>query len=438
MYFVFGHGLIAADTESRYFPQAEKLSESLANFFQQTGPAYSLFLLFFKKLTNNMVWGPVLFQHILGIISALLVFFYFKRVNLILAFFVAVLVYSGSIAMWLEHTVLRESLGAFFLVLLVVLTHWAVRRKKYLSFIFGFPAGLAGIILFFLKIEFLPLFLLMPLILLFLKKGEDFNPLERGGSFFRWLAGYLCPLLIVFVLYAAALGAPRIGTTYDSFFNIAYHSLIPDVFYYNNSKYPELLKSYQKALEDNQETAGNSHGKVSQLMKYFYQATQDYLALHPETKLSMLQLMDRLYVDMMINNPAVYLKSSLINFKNHLLGIAELNTMALKGRITTQIPILDTALRFYNISLIWFHLALFWLFLPSLLFLFVGWKRLPQEVLMAFLVSFAHIFILTFIADPAHRFRYAVDPFLYFFQLYLIAIFLKTLLSRCPALIFKK
>ncbi len=140
---------------------------------------------------------------------------------------------------------------------------------------------------------------------------------------------------------------------------------------------------------------------------------------------------------MMIKNTPVYLKSFVINLKNQLFGIAELNTLVHKNKITemsdnkiAEGSFLYTIFRDYNIGMVFLHLALFWLFLPSLVFLAIKWRTLPIEIIIAFFVSLIHIFVLAFFSNPAHRFRYPIDPFLYFLQLYLILILLKTVFLK--------
>lgn len=430
IYPLFGPGIVGTDAEDRYFLQAEKLSESFSSFFSQTGPAYSLFLLFFKKINNDMVTGPVFFQHIFGIISGVLIFYYFKRINLPLAFIVTILSYSSWIALWLEHTILREALVSFFVVLLAILLSLTAKDKKYFKFLFGFLAGVTGLTLIFLRIEFIALFLATPLILLIIRKKNSPELRFWNRMSLKWILGYVFPLVIVYAAYVAASRPLRTEIPYGSLFNISYHSLNSEVFYYKNSQHPALLKGYQEVLEAN-------NGRVSKSMAKFYETTEEYLVEHPELKFSTLQIMDRLYLEMITKNTLAYLKSSLLNLKNHLIGIVELNTLASRDKIS-GIRVVDELIQVSNSGLRLFHLILFWLFLPSLPFLFIKWRTLPSEVIIAFFIGAIHLFVLTVFSNPAHRFRYPIDPFLYFLQLYLILYFLKTLSSKTVRLFVHK
>lgn len=424
VYSMFGKGMVSTDAEQRYFPQVKELSESLTNLFHQNGPFYSLFLFLFEKINVDMVAGPVFVQHILGIITALLVFFYFRKVNLILAFFVAVFTYSSWVSLWIEHTILRDSLAAFLLVSLITLISLSAKKVKYFNFYFALLSGSIITILTFTRIEFGALLVLMPLILFILKKREFPDFKIRDKAFFKWNVGYLLPVFVFLILKITVPSqAPESKTSYDSFFRIAYLNLIPEAFYYDGSDYPELLKEYQKVLE----TSGNkfeSNDKNREVIGKFHEVTEKYLSEHPETSLSMLQIMDKVYIEIMTKNTLVYSKSFLINVKNQILGISELQSLITKYKLSESSRV-DRALRDYNIGMVWFSILLFWLSLISLPFLFIKWKTLPLELVISFFVSFVQVGVLALLADANHRFKYPIDPFIYFLQFSLIIFMLE-------------
>ena len=256
LYPVFGEGIVGTDAERRYLPQATELLQSFDNFLFQISPAYSLFLLFFKKIGVDIVACAVLVQHIIGIITAFLVFHYFKKINLFLAAFTTVFVYSGWLALWVEHTILRESLSAFFFVLLVLLFTIAIKKEEYFRPCYAFLTGLIGLILVFFRLEFILLVVLFPLIFLFTRKEKLFSV----RKFLKWNLGYFLPIFVVFLVCGAIiLGDQKeeklqygflFGLSYHS---MAYHDFLPKIFYYQNSCYPELLEKYQSALEADQE-----------------------------------------------------------------------------------------------------------------------------------------------------------------------------------------
>jgi hypothetical protein len=421
----FGAGIVGTDAEFRYFPQVEELSKSFLSFFNQTGPLYTLFLLVFGKLTGNLVAFPVLLQHILGIVSAFLVFYYFKKVNLLLAFIVTVFSFSVPMAIWLEHTILREALFSFFLVLLVLLLFLEAKDDKYLKFSFGLLAGLLGLILIFLRIEIIILVVLIPLILFLIKKRKSPDFKFKDRAFLKWILGYFCLFFIVFILYNIFPKKPKIIEEYGSYFSVAFYSLRAETFYYKNSQYPELLERYQKIFKNPSEKAGGSINEI-------YKETQNYLSEHPEIKLSLSEIIDKIYLEIITKNTRLYLKSFFINLKNQLMGIAELNSSVTKDRykMVSGIYLIDKLLLFFNFFMLFLSQVLFWLFLPALPFFFKKWKTLPDEVIISFLIGAIHILVLAFFANPAHRFRYALDPFIYFAQLYLILIFLNALISK--------
>ena len=462
VYPALGAGLVGSDAQLRYLPQAEELSKSWAHFFTQTGPLYSAFLMFFGKITHDMVTGPVIVQHLLGIVTALLVFFYFRKVSLALALIVTTFLYASILAVYLEHWIMREAMASFFLVMLVVLLSLAARDTKYLKFIYGFWAGLTGVILIFIRIEFITLVILIPLILYIVKKRENHDFKLWDKALIKWTGGYVCLALVIcgFVgsMFVIAPGQLQIGTDYGSYFKVAYYSLEPDVFYYNNSHYPDLLERYQTVLK-------NGSGRVGESMSAIYATTEEYLSEHNELKFTSNEMLDKMYIDMMTRNTPVYLKSLALNLGNQLLGRGEaeyltetnikitslhivenngvVNGVDMGGGQTTETDktggfwrfLLNLASQVYSVAMALVYKVLLssvfaWLLLPSLVFMFIKWKTLPAPVIIAFLISAIPILTLAFLANPIHRFRYPIDPFLYFIQIYLILLLLNTMFSR--------
>ena len=137
LYFVLGRGLVGTDGQVRYIPQAQQLAQSFSHFFTQGRlPLYSTMLMVFGQITHDYVTGPVIIQHLLGLITALLVFFYFRKINLPLAIAVSLIVYAGLFSLFMEHYLLREALAAFLMVSLVFLLTMAAKDKKYMKFLF--------------------------------------------------------------------------------------------------------------------------------------------------------------------------------------------------------------------------------------------------------------------------------------------------------------
>lgn len=428
VYPMFGKGMMSTDAEHRYFPQVEELSESLTNFFHQNGPLYSLFLLFFDKASIDPVAGPVAVQHILGIITALFVFCFFRKINLFLAFFVAIFIYSNWIAMWIEHTILRDSLAAFLLISLIIFVFFNATKLKYFKFRFALLAGSIGLISIFIRVEFIALFLLMPLILFIVRKRVSPDLKFKDKAFLKWSFGYFLPALIAFVMFITMVPqTSQAETPYGFFFNIAFLNLIPEAFYYEGSQYPELLRGYQEILETN-ENKMESNEKNREIVGKFHEVTDEYLSERPEIELSKLGIMDKIFIEIMTKNTSVHLKSFFINLKNQILGISELDSLITKYELSESASI-DRALRTYNISMVWFSIILFWLSLISLPLLLFKWKTLAPEIVMIFLVSAIHLPVLAFLTDANHRFKYPIDPFIYFLQFYLILLLLKVIIS---------
>jgi len=468
LYPIFGTGIVGTDAEMRYLPQVDELSRSISSFFSQTGAAYSLFLLFFKKINNNMVASSVFAQHVIGIITGVLVFWYFKKVNLFLAVFVTVFVYAGWLSLWLEHTILRESLTAFLFVLLVIIFSLAIKEEKYFKLPYAFLAGLIGLILVFLRIEFIFLVIFFPLVFFLTKKEKLLNFKFWDKSFLKWCLGYFSPLFVVFLIWGAVIFKNKEQDTFQygslfgiSYYSMAYNDFLPRIFYYENSRYIGLLEKYQLALEAHKDelnslTLIDRRERTRRALAIVSKSTEEYISEHPEINLSVNQLMDRVYIEIIKKNTLIYLQGMVVNFKSHLVGMAELNTVSIKdSQISSlkvhlsgiepsvvedskQASLLDKAFRVYITGMIIFSKVLFWLFLISLPILFFKWKVMPPEIIVSSFVVFLHLSVLAIFADPSQRFRYPIDPFLYFLQLYLILYFLKVFSQKTLKLFVRK
>ena len=196
-------------------------------------------------------------------------------------------------------------------------------------------------------------------------------------------------------------------------------------------------------------------------MNAIQEDTKEYLAQHPEINLSAGKLMDRMYFEGLRKNPAPFLWSIAANFGNQLLGKGEagfLTQVNIKagnltavsengsvagvtdvtketadaGKTGTLWNIVNLVSQIY--STVWglvyrlLSSAVFaWLLIPSFIFMVFRWKKLPAEVIISFFICAILFATITIVANPVHRFRYPVDPLMYFLQLYLIFLMAKQL-----------
>jgi hypothetical protein len=272
-----------------------------------------------------------------------------------------------------------------------------------------------------LRIEFIVLVVLLPFVILFAQKRQTANFKINNELFLKWVIAYFSPLAIVFIFFTFMPNHKAIGD-YNSVFAVAYCNLSKESFSYENSKYPELLKEYRGILETGKTTCES--------MAVFYQKTNEYLSNHSELKMSPSKMLDRVYVEIMVKNTFSYAKTFITNLKNHLLGIAEIDSLVIKYRSATGAGLFDIFFWIFNVSTIIFYKILFVFFILSLPLLFLKRNHLPYQAFIAFWVSAIHIFVLAFLTNPAHRFRYELDPFIYFIQFYAILALLKWLICK--------
>ena len=421
---------VSIDATSRYFPQAEKLGESLKNFYQQTGPAYSLLILIFKKLFGNPVKSIVIFQHVIGVVSALMLFNYFRRISLFVAFIIPVLVFCGPRVLSLEHSIFRESITSFLFILFFIIGSRFMNNKQLeeKAFLYGLLTGLILFTLVLFRMEYVIIYLLFPVVLMLIISIKRLQKI-KGKNGVLWLTGYALPVLLAFVVWASITNRPVIKNTYGGTFNIAYYMLQPDVYYYEGSKYPELIKAYQDDLSAVKQKTGEeciynqSPAAMCELMGAHYESTNRYLSNHPEIKLNMLGMMDTVFVEMALKNKFAYFKSVLVNFKYLLLSecVESQDNALILPAIKTKYIIADKIFYFLTIpnriNPKTVNKYLFIFFFAAFPIVAFKYRIMPAEVLLILFVMTIQLVLYSFIATPTPRFRSPMDPFIYFIQL---------------------
>jgi len=366
-------------------------------------------------------------QHVLGVITALLIFAFYKRINGCLAFVISMMVFSNAAAVGLEHYVLRDSIVAFLQTLLIFLMF--TTGKSRLPGMQGAIAGVISIVIVLIRIEMIVLVLLLPLLWFLLNRYHNPSSGDNafGKRFVRYAGGYGLPFAIVLALIGFMRYTQNDEYHFSQYsgcyFNVAYHGLDPAVFYYQGSRYPELLESYQKTLED-QKT-------VTKSMGLFYEATQKYLAKHSEIEMNFLQLMDNIFVEMVIKNFSAYLKSYYVNLKNQALGNNGLGISVKPKPYPTGNKYIDrlfwvaTYPAFYP-SKAMVNKILFTLFVITFPFILFNFRRLPNQIVVAVFVTLVVLTVLSGVASATYRFRYPIEAFMFSVPLYALYVFVRT------------
>lgn len=462
IYFTEGLGSYTVDAEARYFPQAKSLLVSWNVFFSHTGPAYSALLSVFQRFMGDMVIGPVVMQHMIGILTAILTFMIFKNINAFFAFFVTVLVFCSERSVVIEHTILRESIASFFLVLTVYCSINALKKrleKDSYKLMNIFLAGLSGLSLCLVRLEFIILIIVI-FLFIFIIKRKYLSPANQdsGAFLLKCMVMYVLPFVLI-TLGFYSISTFKFSQYGGTKFNIAYHSLRPNVFYYSNSKYPELLKSYQKIVDENKTVirlTGSFYKKndddllskypvlskypeflikplqkfidenraVSRSMESFYKITDDYLLKHHELKMTNLQLMDDIFIEIITKNPVKYIQSYLVNLMNQALG--EYNQMKLVNINPTGNQYIDALLWIFNFPTFYLKqlaVNVIMLLLSAIIFPYFllnsgRFNKLPIEISLSLVIVAVHLLVISGISNPVSRFRYPIDPFYFAVPIY--------------------
>ena len=450
MYAIFGHGLVDSDAQARYLPQLEDFSHNPQNIVTHIGPLYTIFLFTFRTLTPDFVTYTVMAQHVLGVLTALLVYRFFRPMGYRLSLLVTAFVYAGWLALWLEHGILRESVTAFAVVGLVTVVHGVLTKAGTPRPFSAIAAGCAGTCVALLRVELIVLVVALPLFFALGLIGRS----ERSKlAMLRWSAIYFVPLVaalgLIVALKPARTARFHYGSAFDTaYYSLAYHGFMPRIFQYQRSRYPELLAEYRSTLAAHRteiDALTDVRDRTSRAFSLFEQVTEDYLSRHPELALKPGELTDRVFLDLVRHNTLVYMQAVALNFASHLRGMAELRSARLKtgtvdrmrmyvggqdplktvaagsaGVRSVRSVVLDTAFRLYLSATWWCSNVLLALSLIAAPIVFTKWRAVPNEVVLCGCVVGLHLVVLSVVADPAQRFRYPIDPFLYFVQAYLV------------------
>ena len=133
---------------------------------------------------------------------------------------------------------------------------------------------------------------------------------------------------------------------------------------------------------------------------------------------------------MMRKNTLVYMESFIINFKNTLLtkcasdsDILFIPPLATNKKIIKSI---FSILTFPNrIKPITVNKCLFWLFFLALPIFLFKYKMIPSEAFLILFIVISQLIVYSWLS-PAHpRFRYNIDPLIYFVQIYPAVLFVR-------------
>ena len=423
IYFAYGNlGVLAPDTTLRYIPQIETLRQSWLSFFSLTGPLYTLFLSLMDYFFGNVVVPTALIQHLLGIVAAFLVFRLLKRIHMDLAFVTVILVFCSPRAAIFEHLIIREApmmllLTCYISVLCAIVSIRPVEAPSLKPTSLFFLWGFLGVLCLLLRIEYLPVIVLAPMLLFFVLRGW---PVVRK-SFFILI--YFLPIFAAFTMTQITKARFPPNQYSNCAFCIAYYSLQNDVFSYppEESAHPSLVMAFQQIM--------SSCGKMDIACETrIIESAENYLREHPSLKSSgSRNILDDMYLEMMRKNTLVYLKSYGINFLRQLQGNQELPPSKNSQWWKDLLRILFPQVIINNVISVLFLCAV-----PLLLF--DRTSRSPNAALILLFIVVTQLAVVSFVANPVARFRYPLDPYIYFFALQ----FLYGMRLSIAPLIFKR
>ena len=448
-YFNNGYGSVISDARIRYIPQAKEQLEFPLSFFSHTGGAYSSFLAVIYRFTGNIVEAPILVQHILGVLAGLLIFDLFKKQNIFLAFLISMAAFCRDDALYLEHTLLRESTASFLLVLLIYLMFRNPLEKKAVNILHsGLLHGVIGCILILTRIEFVPLLIFLPFLSCYIfDRPKPFIEKLISVNYKKYFVGFFSPVILLIILSGVLYSAPN--EERGGRFCLSFYMLTKKAFYYENPIYPELLREYRRILEDDvpklrtreeivkkaeQYGLGGLSGvipdaiiafrnemhdrrQMQRIMGGIYSANEKFLVKNPQIKKNKLEIIDDVFLDILVKNSSGFFASYMNNLFHVTLGFIEDHPLEFKnkhtGNIFTDVVVFLGSVPHYLFNFVIVNPLIMMLLFISLPILLYNIKKQSPEIIVSIVVTVVHIPLLAIIAFPASRYKYPIDPFVY-------------------------
>lgn len=306
--------VIHTDARVRYIPALFAVESYWPNIFYANGPFHVLYLALLKLLFGSLQSSSVaIFQHVLGVIFASLIFIVLKRqskrykISVIYPFLFTLFLFNSPLIITSEHSLLREHAILWVTAAGSTLFLFADYRSS-LGRLHIFCALFLFAVASFIRMEAIVLWLLVFCVVIYNHiKVREFKIVVFNLVVFSAIFGLFFAGKLFSIDEKITINQPYGGAK----FNIAFHYLRPQNFNYTSDNYKQVVDAYSRILET-EITTTRSMGK-------FYQATRDYMTSGSETthykpsNQEMLRVMDYVFLDQIFNNPAQYAKTYVIN-----------------------------------------------------------------------------------------------------------------------------
>lgn len=238
----------------KYLSDMHAVLNNSASLFDRKSPIYTLWLLFnhltFGRLINpnltsiyfgvEVYWRdilpPLILQNIIGIISAWICYSIFSRISARFALVVTLFTFLNPTSLFIDSTILRESLSLFFIMSGFALLLKAKREEMP---VFAFVSGILFVFAYQARFELIAIYIMLFIVLLVFTVGQRQN---------KWWFNivFIFPLVLS-VAYFEYLSSRENISRYpgESKFSLALQGLKTKCYSYESRAFPELIKAIQ-------------------------------------------------------------------------------------------------------------------------------------------------------------------------------------------------
>ncbi len=383
--------------------------------------------------------APIVLQNIIGILSALICFSIFSKINLKLAYVVTLLSFLNPTALAVDNTILRESLTLFFLLSAFAVFIKAVRRGSALLCV------LSGV-LFIVVYQFRPETILIYALLcgvLFL------HNLFREQKIWKAVFLFFLPLILIIFFASNNLSYKYAVNINKGRFGIAMHGLKSKCYFYDSPTFPEFIKNMQKRLTHLEKERFAPCDAPCSTWQLVWFATDEEKARYNQWvsdeepgKFVKIESDDQIFLDIARYNTFCYLQSVLMNVGYNLIhNVENISPILYDGNnywisqnwvyyTTPRMLVLYEnnkprykiiAAFFKAVELYTTRKILFpFLIIGSFLILRLGWRRFLKDnkgnsflLLCTLVILWVHLLAVSVMAYPAARFIYVLIPFIF-------------------------
>lgn len=397
--------------------------------FQDSGDYFGV------KVFFNDIIPPIFLQNILGILSALICFRIFSKINARLAYAVTFLTFLNPTTLAIENALLRESLALFFILSGFALFIKTVLQKKS---IYGFASGVLFVLAYQTRPELLTIYL-------FLCLGIAVYSLLQKEKIWRSVVLLYLPLLLSVIFFGNTMSYKYYAKIYSGRFGVAISGLKSECYFYKSTLFPDLIKNIQdKALQCEKERMAPCETPAPSLhvFRQSMDAEIDKYIQVRELQNSKAEIIDQIFIDIVKNNTLYLVKSVLINMWYNLIhNVHNMSPILYDGNnywvsenwnyyeSPKMLELYEEQKSFYKymvylfraIELYTVRKVLFpFFFIGSAIILKLTHRNLfanpTSNVLLSLcvlLISWIHLLFISTMANPVARFIYPISQFIF-------------------------